>query len=532
MIVCNLQTRFHDGMFDEVGQLSQGDQSTNDQVTRRDVRLASKALLYKHPEWTCANHIRQSSGLQQIVVLLGWVGLLHPALFLGAVYVALLGLFTLLIAMRIALSLRGAAGRQVPRPAMFAMQSAWPKYSVLLPLYKEAGSLPKLADSLRRLDYPQDKLEVLFLVEQDDLETIAAVRNLAMPRNWKVLILPDGQPRTKPRALNVALGKLAGDIVTIYDAEDHPHPAQLKAAALALRGGGPGLACVQAPLRAYNAGSSWIAGQWGLEYDIHFGLILPALAKAKRPIALGGTSNHFRVSALREVSGWDAWNVTEDADLGLRLTRRGYRVGTIAPPTNEEAPESLRVWLPQRSRWIKGYMQSASVLWRKPIKAVGEMGFVAFSASQVLLLGAILSACLHGPLALLCLIAMLMPGWQLGAASFVLLLAGYLAHCLGVLMSPGRRGLRRIWLLVTAPLYWPLQSVAAIKALYELATTPYAWSKTPHALTETEIPSFQRVSARRSKQGSANAGSGTDTFRHGGPHSGWGLGQQEGGRTA
>ena len=124
MIVCNLQTRFHDGMFDEVGQLSQDDQSTNDQVTRRDVRLASKALLYKHPEWTCANHIRQSSGLKQIVVLLGWVGLLHPALFLGAVYVALLGLFTLLIAMRIALSLRGAAGRQVPRPAMFAMPSA------------------------------------------------------------------------------------------------------------------------------------------------------------------------------------------------------------------------------------------------------------------------------------------------------------------------------------------------------------------------------------------------------------------------
>lgn len=490
LIVCNLMPRFSIWMLQKVGlkQFVIDHDFTN--VSRRDVRLASKGLLYRHPEWSCASEVRQSSFLKQMAVITGCFGLFQPALFITLIYASLLGLFTLLISMRLTLCLRGGFKTRLPSADVLTMETAWPAYSVLVPLYKEAGSLPRLVESLRQLDYPAHKLEVMFLVETDDTETIQAARRLSLPPNWKILVLPDGKPRTKPRALNVALAKLTGQIVTIYDAEDHPHPAQLKTAALALREGGPRLACVQAPLRAYNARSSWIAGQWGLEYDIHFGLILPALAKARRPIALGGTSNHFRVSALQDVSGWDAWNVTEDADLGLRFARRGYKIGTILPPTHEEAPERADIWLPQRSRWIKGYMQSAGVLWRRPAKAIRQMGFVSFLSSQTLLIGAIASACSHGPLAVLCCLAMLLPGFSFSAWSIALLLTGYIAHCIGVILAPGRLGARRILLMLTAPIYWPLQSLAAGRAIYELAKAPHAWSKTPHALTETQIPSF------------------------------------------
>lgn len=472
------------------GRPQERDADIDEQVTRRDVRLASKGLLYRRPEWSCSAKVRRSSRLVQISALAGSFGVFQPALLIEFAYVMLLCLFTLQIAMRIALCIQGRLSAKPVPPAMLALHSAWPAYSVLVPLYKEASSLPKLAESLAKLDYPAEKLEILFLVEQDDSSTIQAVRNLTFRPNWKVLILPDGEPRTKPRALNVALAKLRGEIVTIYDAEDHPHPAQLKMAALALHQGGPSLACVQCPLKAYNARASWIAGQWGLEYDIHFGLILPALAKARRPIALGGTSNHFRVSVLREVSGWDAWNVTEDADLGLRLARQGYRIETITPPTNEEAPENIRVWLPQRSRWIKGYMQSAGVLWRKPLQAAQQMGLFSFASSQVLLVGTIVSAFVHGPLALICCLTLFIPGWGLTPWCAALLLSGLGTHIIGVLLAPGPVRLRRVWLMVSAPLYWPLQSLAAGRALYELATAPHAWSKTPHALTQTEFPSY------------------------------------------
>ena len=327
----------------------------------------------------------------------------------------------------------------------------------------------------------------MFLVEREDDETLQMLKFTSLPAHWPILVLPDGQPRTKPRALNVALAKLRGEFATIYDAEDRPHSGQLKAAVRALRAGGKQLACVQAPLCAYNMRSSWIAGQWGLEYDIHFGLILPALAKASRPIALGGTSNHFRVRVLREAGGWDAWNVTEDADLGLRFARLGYAVGTIDLPTLEEAPEKLSIWLPQRSRWIKGYMQSASVLLRRPRLVASQMGTGSLLASQVLLGGAILSSCLHGPFALLCLLSVFVPGFVLTPAFAGLLAAGYSVSLLSALLAPGRKGFARIGLALSAPVYWPLHSVAAGRALYELATDPHMWSKTPHALTSLDV---------------------------------------------
>lgn len=460
------------------------------EMSRRDVRLASNHLVYARADWSCSSKVRHGSGLMVFIVLAGSFGLLEPLMFLRGLSLFTMSIFTILIAMRAALICRGVfcrpANVQCDTDPAWSSED-WPAYSVLVPLYKEAGSIPKLCMGLKGLDYPIDKLEVIFLLEEDDSETLEALGAIDLPAHWPILALPDGQPRTKPRALNVALGVLTGEIATIYDAEDYPHPDQLKAAVRALREGGPELACVQAPLKAYNGDASWLAGQWALEYDTHFGLILPALAKSARPIALGGTSNHFRVSALREARGWDAWNVTEDADLGLRFARMGYRIGTIAPPTLEEAPETLSVWVPQRSRWIKGYMQSASVILRRPGQAIGQMGAGGFLASQVLLGGAILSAVLHGPFALFCILCLCVPGLTLSPACLCLLMAGFFVNAMGALLALGQKGVGRIWLVVSMPLYWPLQSLGAMRALYELATDPHIWSKTPHALTQSDL---------------------------------------------
>ena len=483
------------GMADGNGIFGRPDARADWFVSKREVRYASNGLVYGRADLSCSGRVRHRSWLVIFAVLAGWTGLLLPGAFLaGFQAVSMIG-FTLLIVMRMALVIRGGVLRLATtehacdRSASAISSQIWPAYSVLVPLYKEAGSATKLVEGLKALDYPLDRLEVFFLVEQEDVETRETLEALSMPDHWPILILPDGQPRTKPRALNVALARIKGQFVTIYDAEDRPHPGQLKAAVRALQSGGTDLACVQAPLRAYNDRVSWISGQWALEYDVHFGLVLPALAKARRPIALGGTSNHFKVDILRSVGGWDAWNVTEDADLGLRFARLGYRISTIDLPTLEEAPEKISIWMPQRSRWIKGYMQSASVLWRAPGRVVADMGAASFAASQILLGGAIISACLHGPFALLCLLYMVTPEWTLPASYIALMLAGYSVQMLAALLAPGRKDMRRLGLVLTAPLYWPLQSFAAMRALYELATMPHMWSKTPHALTALDVSS-------------------------------------------
>jgi cellulose synthase/poly-beta-1,6-N-acetylglucosamine synthase-like glycosyltransferase len=220
--------------------------------------------------------------------------------------------------------------------------------------------VPQLAKAIAALDYPKDRIDLKLLIEEADPGTKAAVMAQAWPDGAELLVVPAGQPQTKPRALNYGLARARGTYVVVYDAEDRPasRPAE---------GGGsriqcartPSLSCVQAPLVGVPAKGSWIARQWALEYAIQFSLLVPALAWLGLPVALGGTSDHFRRTALVAAGGWDAWNVTEDADLGLRLARLGHRVGAIRSPTLEAPPEhGPRLAAAQRSRWLKGYIQT------------------------------------------------------------------------------------------------------------------------------------------------------------------------------
>lgn len=357
----------------------------------------------------------------------------------------------------------------------------WPVYTVLIALKDEADSAAQLSRAICALDYLRNRLDIKLLVEVGDESTWEALRAQPWPPGTELLVVPPGQPRTKPRALNYGLLRAKGEFVVVYDAEDRPHGDQLKAAVRAFRAGGRDLACVQAPLIG-DGDRGWVAGHWALEYAVQFGRMLPGLASLGLPIALGGTSNHFRRTLLEAVGGWDAWNVTEDADLGLRFARSGLQVGVIDPPTLEAPPEALTVWLAQRSRWLKGFLQTWLVVMRRPWRAMREMGAGNFLALQLTLGAAILSAMVHGPWAIWLIVAIALPGIAPAPLFLGFIAVSYTASIAMALAAPGRRDRRRLMLAITLPAYWPLQSVAMVRAIYSLARRPHFWAKTPHGV--------------------------------------------------
>ena len=274
---------------------------------------------------------------------------------------------------------------------------ALPRYTILVPLYKEAAVLGHLLDALERLDYPRAKLDIKLLIEADDDETHLALERLEPGALYDIVIVPRGRPRTKPRALNVGLAYARGDLLTVYDAEDDPDPMQLRRAAAAFAQAPAELACLQCPLAIDNARDGWLAGLFALEYAALFDVLNPGLARLRLPIPLGGTSNHFRVGALRRLHGWDAWNVTEDADMGVRLARMGYGVAMLDAPTWEEAPAKPRDWLAQRRRWMKGWTQTLIVHLRQPLRLARELGALRAAALVAMVAGGALGS-LVGPI--------------------------------------------------------------------------------------------------------------------------------------
>lgn len=357
--------------------------------------------------------------------------------------------------------------------------SSVPVYSILVPLYQEAEIVPQLARALAALNWPQERLDIQILLEADDAQTIAAAGQAAFPQNTRLQRVPAGGPRTKPNALNFGLSEAFGTYITVYDAEDIPNPDQLKAAHQAFQTASDDLVCVQAPLIS-DPTQSWIGTQWALEYAIQFGLILPSLALYRMPILIGGTSNHFRKDALQALGGWDSWNVTEDADLGMRIARAGLACGTISPPTLEDAPGQLSVWLAQRSRWLKGFIQTWLVLMRTPRKTGKQMGVVPFLSMQLSLGGAILAPLCHLPCVLALVIAVLSPQLSVGVFGAGLLFSALLIGLISDLAAPGGLTWMRAAAILTRPLYWPLHSIAAYRAIWELAKAPFFWAKTPH----------------------------------------------------
>ena len=231
-----------------------------------------------------------------------------------------------------------------------------PVYTVLAPLHREATILAQLVSSLAGLAYPRCKLDIKLVVEADDHETRLALATHALPSHFEIVVVPPALPLTKPKALNYALAFARGSLLTVFDAEDIPEPGQLRLAAEAFAASAPDIVCLQARLAFYNADENWLTRQLAIEYAVLFDLQLPMLAALGCAFPLGGTSNHFRTAALHRVGRWDPHNVTEDADLGFRLARHGYRCRVIAASTHEEANVALGNWLNQRARWLKGFL--------------------------------------------------------------------------------------------------------------------------------------------------------------------------------
>ena len=366
-----------------------------------------------------------------------------------------------------------------------------PPYTAMVALYREAEVVPQLIKCLQLIDYPPTHLEVLLVLEEVDLETRMAVAAADLPGNFKIVVVPPSAPRTKPKALNYALGLARGQFVVVYDAEDRPEPDQLKKALWKFAAGGPKLACVQARLNVYNPHQSFLTRQFAIEYTVLFDAILPALERLGLPMPLGGTSNHFVTERLRQAGAWDPFNVTEDADLGVRLARLGLRTGTIESTTWEESPAELANWGRQRTRWLKGWMQTWLVHTREPRRLWRELGPAAFLGFQVLMAGILVSVLLH-PVAYVLVAIDWWNGRLLADASTSGELAARwiaLANLgLGLVSTIGlgvfaclKRGWGRLaWSALAMPLYWLLISLAGYRSLWHLFVKPHIWEKTRH----------------------------------------------------
>ncbi|HLZ61736.1 MAG TPA: glycosyltransferase [Ktedonosporobacter sp.] len=370
----------------------------------------------------------------------------------------------------------------------------WPRYTILCPLYKEAEVVPQFAQAMQALDYPTDKLQILFLTEDDDNVTRNAIKTLHLPPHFEIVTVPDGQPRTKPRACNYGLLQATGDYVVIYDAEDVPDPLQLKKAVLTFANHNSEVACVQAKLNFYNAEQNMLTRWFTAEYSSWFDMTLPGLQSLGIPLPLGGTSNHFRTELLRQVGAWDPFNVTEDCDLGLRLSHFRLKTVVIDSTTYEEANSQLKNWIRQRSRWIKGYMQTYLVYMRRPLDYLRPGGLRDFLSLQFVI-GGKTGVLLVNPLMWM-LVALyllfqssvtpayhvLYPAPVLYMASLCLIFGNFMyayIHLVGC-MKRGHYSIIK-WALLM-PIYWALGSAAAYMALYQLVFKPHYWEKTLHGL--------------------------------------------------
>ncbi|MER7080371.1 Glycosyltransferase, catalytic subunit of cellulose synthase and poly-beta-1,6-N-acetylglucosamine synthase [Saccharopolyspora kobensis] len=369
-----------------------------------------------------------------------------------------------------------------------------PSYAVLVPLHREEAVLPSLLAHLDALRYPVGKLHVLLLVEEDDSTTRSALAEHHLGPQYEIVVVPEGGPRTKPNACNVGLARVTAEHCVIFDAEDRPEPDQLRKAAAAFAHHPPEVACLQAELAYWNPWTNWLTRMFAGEYALNFRLTLLGLDRLDLPIPLGGTSNHLRTSALRELGGWDPHNVTEDADLGIRIARRGWQVRMLDSVTLEEANSRTGNWIRQRSRWIKGHLQTWLVHMRHPRRLLAELGWRRFASFHLTFAVSNLTV-LCNPVfwALSCWylldgpsrIEPLYPGPVLYAGVVVMLLGNLATTYLFIVACMVRPGLHRaVPAMLTIPLYWALMSVAAIRAVTQLVRPKrrHYWELTAHGL--------------------------------------------------
>ncbi len=459
---------------------------------------AVNGLERRHPE----SSAKQTFTPRQVVTMWGAATAFLLGLGIAPVFTiiftnSLINLFYFLcVAFKTVLTLAGASkntSHKVDPSDMAALREVdLPVYTVLVPVYKEPKVIPHLVAQLAGLNYPVVKLDVKVLLEENDHETINAFRASDPPPNFHAVIVPPSQPQTKPKACNYGLNLALGSYLTIYDAEDLPEADQVIKVLAAFKKLPDTTVCIQAALNYFNWPENTLTKMFTLEYSNWFDYNLPGMETLKVPIPLGGTSNHFRTDRLIELGAWDPFNVTEDADLGVRATARGYTISTIDSTTYEEANRSYPNWIRQRSRWIKGYMQTFLVNMRTPLKllkSIGPRSFFGFT----MFIGGTPFIFLANPILWGIFVLWLVtrgqafegwfPSWLLFLSFFNLLLGNFMAVYVCILAVFKRKTYPLSVFALLNPLYWMMHAWASYKALYQLLVKPFYWEKTEHGLS-------------------------------------------------
>lgn len=367
-----------------------------------------------------------------------------------------------------------------------------PVYTILIPLLNEPEVIPQIKKAMCSIDYPEEKLDIIITLEEYDHATYNAIQRAHLPPHFKTLILPDVKPKSKPKALNVAFPKARGEFLVIYDAEIVPEPDQLKKAYLAFKKM-PEISVFQTRLDHYNPEQSVITRLFNEEFSFHFDMMLPGLKKMGYPVPLAGHSVHFRKDALKEIGAWDPYNMTEDADLGIRLARFGHRIEILNSFSLEEATTSMNAWIKQRTRWIKGFIQTTVVHMRHPLRFKNELGLgwggllafiITVPASVVinimnLFFWGLLIAwyATHSQL-----VNSLFPGPIYYTSLFTFVVGNFLFIYLNMVSSYRRERFNIVKYGLLSPLYWLLLAYASVRAAVEFVVNPYYWGKTTHGV--------------------------------------------------
>lgn len=463
-----------------------------------DDTAARPAGFYLEPRFSALNALGRNTiaGLGALIAVVAVLCVLYPDRFPPLAAMAVAWLYLVSAVDRNMLLLRGAGSSAMVSvgddDALAVPDHELPRYTVLLPVYHEPAIVQNLINGVGNLDYPPDKLDVLLLVEEDDTATQQAL--LGVPLNGiRVIVVPHSMPKTKPKACNYAMSlpDVDGELITLYDAEDIPDQLQLRRAAVAFRRAPADVGCLQARLGYFNERQNLLTRWFSMEYDQWFGAVLPAVQHAGCVVPLGGTSCHLPVRVWREVGGWDEHNVTEDADLGVRLARYGYRTQILDSITLEEANCDVINWIRQRSRWYKGYLQTQIVHLRNPRRLVDELGLKA-TARLINMTGAIpitntiniflWSVMLVWVVGHPAVVSVMFPPITYYLCLVLFLLAAPLSIYVGLVVTVALGKPHLWWAALLVPGYWVLQSIAAFKALYQLFFRPFYWEKTVHGL--------------------------------------------------
>ena len=472
-------------------------------ATRRDIyanlhmhygsHVVAKAitrLRNTQPQDSCVIPTTYKTRAWMLAIALSLValGVFQAEWFLMVFFMLCLALYTTTLVLKLGLIATHKSQHTV-NGAIDIKPELLPVYTILVPLYQEAESVPRILRALRGLKYPPDKLDIKCIIEEDDAETLQALQHARPACNVDIIRVPYSLPRTKPKACNVALQYARGEFITIFDAEDMPEPRQLTKVLSAFSKASPDVVCIQARLNYYNRGTNLLCRWFSIEYSLLFNWMLPAMATLGVPLLLGGTSNHFRTQQLHALGGWDPYNVTEDADLGLRLAARGLRTEILAAYTMEEAPIHLSGWICQRTRWIKGYWQSWLVSLRHRKKLRAYIGWWRWCMLQLFIGGASL-VYFTSPLMWMLggYIWWTQPIWITPWMCYMaagVLLAGCGMQWVMALMVVMQRKYRDYSLAILLfPCYWMLHSIASFRAVWQFTSNRYYWDKTQHGLVD------------------------------------------------